>query len=120
MMEANGYDAAERLDHFHAQGFVYSDPDCFILAEWDGPVLFIWLAIGRNFLQRFIEIAPPGLERIAFERGVRGQTQPRFYNFERLTRLCHSKRLSLSPRPLRFRPLPKQTQKSSLPSDKAG
>ena len=111
MMEANGYDPAERLDHFHEFGFVYSDPDCFIQAEWEGSVLFIWLAIGSNFLQRFIEIAPPGLERIAFERGVRGQTQTRVYNFERLSRLCHSNSPSPSLRPLRFRPLPRQTPK---------
>jgi hypothetical protein len=91
MLDKAGYDAAEVFDRCFIGGSVYSDQETIILAEWeDGhvPSLFIWLAIGKNRMQRFCELAPPGLVQVSFARGLRGRDNARSYSFDRIKRLC--------------------------------
>lgn len=97
-MEREGYLPAVEYDRFMCRGFVHVEPDCVILAEWSAPgTLLVWLAVGPRKLQRFCDIAPPGLEFVAFARGLRGQNVPRVYRFSRLYRLCS---MNFSPVPL--------------------
>lgn len=89
LLEREGYAPAIEFDRFMSTGFCYVDPDCVILATWSGPAsLFVWLAVGPRQLQRFCEIAPPGLAYVSFARGLRGHEVPRRYRFKRFSRLC--------------------------------
>lgn len=88
LMRSRGYDAEAILELYLKKGFVYVDPECCILAHWDTDRLFVWLAIGRQCLKRFCEIAPKGLQRVSFQRGLRGHETPRTYDFDRFRRLC--------------------------------
>lgn len=88
LLENQGYDPAVAFDWFYTHGYVYADQECLILAEWQEGALFIFLAIGREPLQRFCELAPRGLQRIAFARGLRGDLTTRTYDFARFSRLC--------------------------------
>jgi hypothetical protein len=96
LLRRNRYDPAAVFDWFYAHGYVYADQECLILAEWlkrdewrgGEEALFIFLAIGKEPLQRFCELAPRGLKRIAFARGLRGDLTTRTYDFARFSRLC--------------------------------
>jgi hypothetical protein len=88
LLQSHGYDPAVAFDWYYSNGYVYADQDCLILAEMQDSALFIFLAIGKEPLQRFCELAPRGLKRIAFTRGLRGDFSTRTYDFERFSRLC--------------------------------
>lgn len=88
LLKKHGYDPSAAFAWFYSRGYVYADQECFLLAEWAGDALFIFLAIGKEPLQRFCELAPRGLKRIAFARGLRGDLTTRIYDFDRFSRLC--------------------------------
>lgn len=105
LLELNGIDPAKLQDRCAEFGFVHMWPDGLIWAEYMGHkrnALVIWIALGKNCLQRFCELAPAGLERVAFARGLRGQWEFKEYSFERIKRLCKTTTSSaLGPRAAR-------------------
>lgn len=91
LLEANGLDPAAVVDRCAAEGYLYAWPEGLIMAQHppgEPLELIIWLAIGKNCLQRFCQLAPPGLLRVHFARGLRGQWEFKQYPFERIKRLC--------------------------------
>lgn len=102
MTEGGYYPPSQWIEWHIENGYYYVDPECVILAHWikdeQGPILYIWLAVGERSLQRFCEIAPRGVERIAFARGIRKPAlAQKIYQFDRFRRLCSLLTESLSP-----------------------
>jgi hypothetical protein len=83
-----GYDFDAHLVACARKGVVYSDKDCFLMAEDQGGLWFIWIAVGKHCLQRFCALAPYPLQSVAWAREMRGHLKPRVYNFSRVSRLC--------------------------------
>ena len=83
------------ITHYAINHYAYFSPNYLILAEVvTGPESegwFIELAIGKNALQRFFEIAPFELPWIGFARPERNRTT-KWYSWNKLkNKICHER-----------------------------
>ena len=75
--------------HYSQNHYCYFSPECIILAEIEEKCIwYIHLAVGVGALSRFVELAPFALPYVRFARPEKGHSEPKLYNWKRLTRLC--------------------------------
>lgn len=92
-----GYDFdAKRADFERGGGYVYTGPDAVILAMATGDCWWVWLAIGRNALQRFFALAPFCLPNVAFAREAKGRCETKVYSYSRIQTLAQHGRQTSS------------------------
>lgn len=89
-----GYDFDAKRAEFERGGYVYIGPDAVILARPEGNAWWVWLAIGRNALQRFFALAPFCLPNVAFAREAKGRSETRVYSYSRIQTLASYGRLT--------------------------
>lgn len=80
----------EDLLIFSSGGYVHITPQYAILAShWEGMrAWYVHAAVGHGALSKFFELAPFELPHVAFARPLRGRWQVKYYNFQRIKRLC--------------------------------
>ncbi len=84
----NKYTLDNDIAHYCEHHYAYCSPECIILAEiLTEDTWFIYLAVGRNALARFVTMAPFTLPYVSFIRPEKRDKQ-KIYSFERIKRLC--------------------------------
>lgn len=83
------------IQHYAIHHYAYFAPDCLILAKVikgeDSDGWFIYLATGKNKLQRFFQVAPYQLPWIGFARPEKGR-DTKWYSWRKLKRIVYGRK----------------------------
>ena len=71
-------------------GYVYVDPTCLIFAQYQNDIRcwYIHIAVGKEALSRFFNLAPFESDWISFARPGKGRRNIKQYNYERMKQIC--------------------------------
>lgn len=83
MYHASGQNFEEVVTRYMMHHYMYSGPDCFLLAKQMDNYWFVECAVGENSLARFLAIMPYDLPQLAWARGIRNGPL-KFYDTNRV------------------------------------
>jgi hypothetical protein len=89
MYDAKGWNLDSDLKEYFDKHYIYSSPDCIILAQLHDTHWYIHAAVGRGWVKFFINIMPEFRPYVSWARGLRNK-ELKFYKTERLQRYATS------------------------------
>lgn len=89
-------DFDRELLEYSRLGYVYASPECLILATASKDTWFIQFAIGKDYLQRFLQVAPFPLEYISWKRGLKTNSVIKRFKMSSIERIIYGRKPTIT------------------------